>query len=264
MRYLRSRPKKCSIAVVSVGNLTVGGSGKTPVMIELAKSFERPAIILRGYGRKSSGMVVVKDRDILCDIYQSGDEGMLYAMSLPQAVVIVSEKRERAINEAHAMGCSVALLDDGYGKHQIEKLDLVIEVQTPNSFCLPSGPYREKLWPGKPVRRIREGEDFFRRVEIENPTRKMVLVTAIARPQRLDPYLPEVSGKYYFEDHHFFTEFELERILKESGAESLLVTQKDFVKISAFNLPLSVMKLEIELDKGLINSVLEYVNAKKD
>jgi len=264
IRYLKTTPKKCTIPVVSIGNLTVGGSGKTPVMIELAKSFERPAVILRGYGRNSQGMVVVKDREILCDIYQSGDEAMLYAQSLPHAVVIVSEKRERAINEAKSMGCDVALLDDGYGKHQIEKLDLLIKVQTSNMFCLPSGPYREKLWPGKSVHWIQEDREFHRNVTIENPTQNMVLVTAIARPQRLDPYLPSVSDKIYFEDHHFFSEFELSKILEESGATSLLVTQKDLVKMSAFNLPLSVLKLEIKLDSRLINTVLEYVNAKKD
>lgn len=233
-------------------------------MIELAKSFGRPAIILRGYGRASKGMVVVKDRDILCDIHQSGDEAMLYAQSLSHAVVIVSEKRERAISEAFSMGCDVALLDDGYGKHQIEKLDLLIEVKTANSFCLPSGPFREKLWHGKSVQWVKEERDFHRKVTVENPTENMVLVTAIARPQRLDLYLPDVKEKIYFEDHHFFTEFELNKILKESGATSLLVTQKDLVKMSAFNLPISVLKLDIELDKGLINNVLEYVNAKKD
>jgi len=264
VRYLKSVPKKCFIPVVSIGNLTVGGSGKTPVMIELAKSFERPAIILRGYGRRSKGMVVVKDREILCDIQESGDEAMLYAQSLPNAVIIVSEKRERAINEAKSMGCDVALLDDGYGKHQIDKLDLLIEVQTTNTFCLPSGPYREKLWPGKSVHWVQEDRDFHRRVTVENPTEKMVLVTAIARPQRLDSYLPHVCGKIYFEDHHFFSEFELSNILEESGATSLLVTQKDLVKMSTFNLPLSVLKLEIQLDSRLINTVLEYVNAKKD
>lgn len=265
LRYRRSVPKFFGIPVVSIGNLTVGGSGKTPVVIELAKHFEKPAIVLRGYGRKSHGMVVVKDKStILCDVIKSGDEAMVYAESLSNATVIVSEIRERGIAEAKAMGCDVVLLDDGYGKHAIDKLDLVINVETPNRFCLPSGAYRERLWNDKCVVMVYEGKTFKRSVTVQNATPKMVLVTAIARPERLDPYLPQVGEKVYFEDHHFFTQWELEAIVKRTGATSLLVTSKDFVKMSSFNLNLSRLELSIELDEVLITTVKEYVNAKKD
>lgn len=265
LRYRRSVPKAFGIPVVSIGNLTVGGSGKTPVVIELAKHFAKPAIVLRGYGRKSRGMVVVKDKTtILCDVIKSGDEAMLYAQSLSNATVIVSEIRERGIAEAKAMGCDVVLLDDGYGKHSIDKLDLLIDVDTPNRFCLPSGAYRERLWKNKCVLMVIEGKSFKRSVKVQNPTSKMVLVTAIARPERLDPYLPSVSEKIYFEDHHFFTQWELEAIVERTGATSLLVTSKDFVKMSSFNLKLSILELSIELDEVLIKTVKEYTDAKKD
>ncbi|MDP3465616.1 MAG: tetraacyldisaccharide 4'-kinase, partial [Sulfuricurvum sp.] len=226
--------------------------------------FHRPAIVLRGYGRQSRGMVVVKDRTILCDTLISGDEAMLYAISLPDAVVIVSENRERGIAEAKSMGCEMVFLDDGYGKHGIEKLDLVIDVQTPNAFCLPSGAYREKLWNGKKVIMVREGESFTRHVTVQNPTHKMVLVTAIARPERLNPYLPDVSEKFYFEDHHFFTSEELNAIISRTGATSLLVTQKDFVKIVQFNFNLSILELSLELEEGLITTVKDYVYASQN
>jgi tetraacyldisaccharide 4'-kinase len=253
------------IPVVSVGNLTVGGTGKTPVVIELARHFDKPAIVLRGYGRKSKGMVVVKDKTtILCDVSRSGDEAMLYAESLPSATVIVSEIRERAIAEAISMGCSVIFLDDGYGKHAIEKLDLVIAVPTPNPFCLPSGAYRERLWRGKKAIVVMERVAFQRSVSIKNPTERMVLVTAIARPERLDPYLPEGIEKVYFEDHHYFVQGELERIIKQYDATSLLVTSKDFVKMSSFKLNFSLLDLSVVLDETLISTVKEYVYAKKD
>ena len=265
LRYRRSRPKSMGIPVISIGNLTVGGSGKTPVVIELAKRYEKPAIVLRGYGRKSRGMVVVKDKStILCDVIKSGDEAMLYAQSLPNATVIVSEIRERGIAEAVSMGCEVVFLDDGYGKHAIQKLDLLIDVETPNRFCLPSGAYRERLWSDKSVVMLYEGKSFKRSVTVQNPTDKMVLVTAIARPERLDTYLPEVSEKIYFEDHHMFKQGELEAIVERTGATSLFVTQKDFVKMSSFNLNLSCLELTIELDKMLITTVKEYTDAKKD
>ncbi|MDD5212096.1 MAG: tetraacyldisaccharide 4'-kinase [Sulfuricurvum sp.] len=265
IRYVSSTPKDFGIPIVSVGNLTVGGSGKTPLVSALCALYKKPAIVLRGYGRKSQGLVVVKDDSaIVCDVSHSGDEAMLYAQTLSHAVVIVSEKRQSAIELAKSMGCEVVFLDDGYGKHSIQKLDLLIDVETPNSFCLPSGPYRERLWSGKNVIMVDENRSFIRRVQVQNETSKMALVTAIARPQRLDPYLPEVVAKIYFEDHHFFMIEELEAILKQTGATSLLVTQKDFVKIAPFNLSLSLLALELELSPELIDTVREYVHAKKD
>ncbi len=251
---------------MSVGNLTVGGSGKTPVVIELARMFEKPAIILRGYGRQSKGMVVVKYKStILCDVIRSGDEAMLYAESLPNATVIVSEIRERGIAEAISMGCDVVLLDDGYGKHSIEKLDLLIAVPTQNPYCLPSGAYRERLWSGKNSLVMMEKVAFKRSVTIKNPTDKMVLVTAIARPERLDPFLPAVIEKVYFEDHHFFTQGELEMIVARTGATSLLVTSKDLVKMSSYKkLNFSILELSIELNETIIKTVKDYVNAAKN
>ena len=228
LRFRSSEPQDFQIPIISVGNLTVGGSGKTPIVSALAARCEKAAVILRGYGRKSEGMIVVSDgRRLLVDVDVSGDEAMLYANVLSHAVVIVSEKREQAIEKAKTMGCKVLFLDDGYNKHQIKKLDIVIEVASQNSFCLPAGPYRERLWKGKEALVIKEDREFKRIVKLIDATEKMVLVTAIARAERLDPYLPDVVDKVYFEDHHFYTKKELEAILERTGAESLLMTLKE-------------------------------------
>ncbi|MCJ7765680.1 MAG: tetraacyldisaccharide 4'-kinase, partial [Thiovulaceae bacterium] len=214
LRYKIKVPRDFSIPIVSVGNLTVGGSGKTPIVSALASRYDNVAVILRGYGRESRGLVVVSDgKKLLVDVDESGDEAMLYANVLPRAVVIASEKREKAIEKAIAMGCRVIFLDDGYNKHQIKKLDILIEVETENRFCLPAGPYRERLWRGKNALVVREDREFRRKVRLIDETKKMVLVTAIARAERLDPFLPAVTDKVYFADHHYFTRAELESIL---------------------------------------------------
>ena len=264
LRYKSKTPLDFDIPVVSVGNLTVGGSGKTPIVSSLASRYDNVAIVLRGYGRKSEGLVVVSDANkVLVDVETSGDEAMLYANALSHAVVIVSEKRETAILKAKEMGCKVVFLDDGYNKHQIKKLDIVIEVETKNNFCLPAGPYRERLWNGKEAVLIKEDREFTRSVKLIDATQKMVLVTAIARAERLDPYLPDVLEKVYFEDHHFFTKEELEAILERSGATSLLVTLKDYVKIRKFNLPISLMELTLELDDDFVKRVDTYVKESR-
>ena len=264
LRYSSKQPNNFNIPIISVGNLTVGGSGKTPIVSSLAARYEDVAVILRGYGRKSEGLVVVSDgQKVLVDVDVSGDEAMLYANVLSHAVVIVSEKRELAIAKAKEMGCKVLFLDDGYNKHQIKKLDILIEVKTENNFCLPSGPYRERLWRGKEAVIIAEERDFKRSVRLIDATEKMVLVTAIARAERLDPYLPEVLDKVYFGDHYFFTKNELEAILEQSGADSLLVTLKDYVKIRKFDLPVSLMELDLELNDSFINTVDNYIKENR-
>ncbi len=254
IRFRIAQAEDFGIDIISVGNLVVGGSGKTPFVTALAQDKKDVAIILRGYGRDSSGMIVVKDREnILVDVSVSGDEAMIYAKKLPFAIVIVSEDRKIAIDKAKEMGVKQIFLDDAYSKHSIKKRDILIDVKTKNSFCLPSGPYREKLWSAKDALVVEEEKDFSRKTTLKDPTAKMSLVTAIARPQRLDKYLPEVVAKHYFEDHHSFTKEELETILEQDKSESLLVTFKDYVKIEKFGLPLSLLDLELKLNSAKIS-----------
>ncbi len=248
LRFKSKNAEDFGVGIISVGNLTVGGSGKTPLVIALAKEQKNVAIILRGYGRDSSGLHVVKDREkILCDVATSGDEAMIYAHKLPHAVVIVSEDRKEGIRKAKELGVEKIYLDDAYSKHDIKKRDILIDVSSKNSRCLPSGPFRERLWRAKEVTLLKEGRDFKRKVELQNPTQNMTLVTAIARAERLDEFLPEVITKHYFADHHSFSKKELQVILEKDKADSLLVTYKDYVKVQNFGIPLSLLDLEVEL-----------------
>ena len=75
----------------------------------------------------------------------------------------------------------------------------------------------------------------------------MVLVTAIANPQRLEPYFSLCVGREIYPDHYAFSRGELAGILAHYGATSLLVTQKDAVKMEEFGLPLSVIALKTTL-----------------
>jgi tetraacyldisaccharide 4'-kinase len=269
--YLRYKSKKAEdmgVAVVSVGNLTVGGSGKTPLVTALASRYENVAIVLRGYGRQSRGLVVVKDaKEILCDVYVSGDEAMIYAHKIPHALVIVSEDRKEGIQKAKELGAKLVFLDDGYSKHDIAKLDLLIDIDLANQNCLPSGAFREKIWRGKEVILLKEQKDFVRVVELKNKSDKMSLVTAIARGGRLDPYLPRLVSKNYFEDHHIFLKEELKEILERDGSESLLVTYKDYVKVESFGLPLSLLDLDVDVDESVFTKIDFYTkgyDAKKN
>jgi tetraacyldisaccharide 4'-kinase len=263
LRFKSKRAEDFGVAIISVGNLSVGGSGKTPLVTALASRYEDVAVILRGYGRASQGLYVIKDREkILHNVRVSGDEAMIYAHKLENAVVIVSEDRKVAIQKAKDMGCKIIFLDDAYSKHDIEKLDILIEVKSKNSACLPSGPFRERLYAEKKAVMLVDGKDFKRVVTLKDRCDKMSLLTAIARPQRLDEYLPEVLSKNYFADHHNFVKSELEELLRRDGSDSILVTYKDFVKVESFGLPLSLLDLDVEVNEEVFEIIGKYIASK--
>ena len=99
------------------------------------------------------------------------------------------------------------------------------------------------------VKTLKEGEDFTRTSEIINQTPKMVLVTAIANPQRLEPYFSLCVGREIYPDHYAFSRDELAGILARYGATSLLMTQKDYVKAKDFGLRVSLITLEVTLSE---------------
>jgi tetraacyldisaccharide 4'-kinase len=88
----------------------------------------------------------------------------------------------------------------------------------------------------------------------------MVLVTAISHPSRLDSYLPQgVVAKVYLEDHAYFEEAMLRELLVKHDAQTLLVTEKDAVKMRDFKLPISQMKLKLEIKEQVIAEVKKYI-----
>lgn len=258
-----SKEKDLNIKIISVGNLIVGGSGKTPLTLALYKYFSknyRAFIILRGYKRSSKGLVeVCIDNKILVDVKQSGDEAMEYALN--NANIIVSENRISAIQKAKNLGANLIILDDGFSKFNIKKFNILLKppIRPYFNFTLPSGAYRYPLFFYKFGNFIVENSENKKHSFIENETRNMVLVTAIANPKRLKEHFNKCIGKEFFPDHHAFNKIELEEIIKKYNATSLLVTMKDYVKIKDFGLPISIIKLEISLSQTLIKAISNYI-----
>jgi len=141
--------------VISVGNLAVGGRGKTPTVACLARMLlemgEQPAILSRGYARRRSddGVVVVRDATgIRADLDRAGDEPLMLARQLPGVSVLSSSDRYVAGRLAeHHLGATVHILDDGFQHLQLDRdIDLVIvagEDLDGNARTLPSGRLRE-------------------------------------------------------------------------------------------------------------------------
>ena len=263
------------IPIISVGNIIVGGSGKTPITIKLASKYENVCVILRGYGRASKGLFVVSSNGkILVDVKTSGDEAMLLANSLPKATIIVSENRVKAILKAKELGCKIVFLDDGFSKYQISKFNILLRPkdEPTNIFCLPSGGYREpKGFYAQADIELLEGTDFKRVITIkkdgmqsELPS-KTVLITAISKPKRLLEFLPKDIKMISFPDHYDFTNEDIKNIQEKYKDYSFLTTGKDFVKLEKFNLKnLYLMDLDIKIDDkvdfSLMNEYIESFN----
>lgn len=267
-----ARPVDYGIPVISIGNLIVGGSGKTPMTIYLAKYREKVAVILRGYARESQGLYVISHHGhILEDVATSGDEAMLLAQSLPNATVIVSEDRAQAILKAKELGCKLVFLDDGFSKCNIHKFDILLrpKKEPTNLFCLPSGGYREpKMMYSVAQMVLQEGIDFQRVVTYklydENVSvlpNKLLLLTAISKATRLLEFLPEGVKLVAFEDHHAFTHEEIQTVLKENKGYSIITTPKDMVKLKQFNIrDLYLMDLELSVDSKVdFKPMNEYI-----
>ena len=268
LRRIFSKQISFGIPIVSVGNLIVGGAGKTPFVIALASKYQDVTVISRGYGRQSKGLVEVSHRGkLLTNVIQSGDEAMLMAKSLSDASVIVSEDRHSAINLAKEKGAKLIILDDGFNRVDIDKFDILLEpLEILNYYTFPAGPFREFMLTRKKANLIvKEGKEMTRLVRMVDETQRMVLVTAISNPKRLEPYLPQkkVIHRVYLDDHAYFNEKHLKQIIQEYQATSILCTSKDKVKMHGFKLPISEMKLELEIKKDIFKQVDKYIEICK-
>jgi len=159
------RRYKLEAPVISIGNLTMGGTGKTPVVSHLATFLQgqgyRPAIISRGYGGEAGNRVnVVSDgKTIYLDAKQAGDEPRLLAETLPGIPVLTGIVRVLPCRHAiHAMGCNILLLDDGFQHLAVDRdINIVLfsaATLAGNSRVFPGGDLRE------PVSALRRADVF--------------------------------------------------------------------------------------------------------
>ena len=143
------------VPVISVGNLLLGGTGKTPLVLYLARMLQqhglRPAVISRGYGGRARNRVnVVSDGEqLLLPAAEAGDEPRLLAESLPGVPVLTGIARRLPASAAVAMGADVLVLDDGFQHLAVRRdVDLVLfnaDRQAGNSRVFPGGELREPI-----------------------------------------------------------------------------------------------------------------------
>ncbi len=152
------RTWKSPIPVVSIGNLSAGGTGKTPLVDWIVKYYLsigcKPAIVSRGYLRESKGVQLVSDgQKILLGSRKAGDETAMLAWNNPEAIVVVANKRKKAVMEITRRfpqrGPSVIILDDAFQHRQIDRALNIAIINAAEPFVqakmLPEGHLREPL-----------------------------------------------------------------------------------------------------------------------
>ncbi len=139
--------ERAVIPVVSVGNLAVGGTGKTPMTLWLARQLREAglqvAIVLRGYAGTASGVTVVsRGAGPIVSARVGGDEAVMLAKCF-DGPVLTAPRRIDGVNAAAEMGCDVAVLDDGFQHRALARdFDLVL-INRRSRGLLPAGPLRE-------------------------------------------------------------------------------------------------------------------------
>lgn len=263
-RFSRAPSARAGVPVVCVGNPTVGGSGKTPAAILLARCLaalgRRPVFLSRGYGARVTGPVVVDPGRH--EAGAVGDEPLLLARTAP---AVVSPDRAAGAELAATLG-NVIVMDDGFQNPALAK-DLSLLVVDGgygigNGWCLPAGPLRLPVEPqidradalvvvgagapgeavaalaaerGRPVLRGRLAADPSMVAAIAR--RPVLAFAGIGRPDKFFATLTEVGAQVVetraFADHHRFTESDargLMAIQRRSGAIPV-TTEKDIVRL---------------------------------
>lgn len=249
--------------VVSVGNLTVGGAGKSPAVQLVARMLIeqglRPAIVMRGYRRRSRGLVVVHDGvAVVATVDAAGDEAYMHASMLGIPVVVSSDKVEAAAYAAGCLPCDVIIVDDGFQHRQLHRCADIVLVnhETINGTLLPSGRLREPLTELRRASIIICDDDSLRarvaplctssalvvsghiEMHCDAPVaRPVVMVSGIANPQRMRASLEQagyrIAEQLSFNDHHRYRTRDIWKIRDAALAHHACVvtTDKDIAKI---------------------------------
>jgi tetraacyldisaccharide 4'-kinase len=273
-----------AIPALSVGNLTVGGTGKTPVAAwfaaELGTRGERPAVVLRGYG---------------------GDEPLVHELLNPDVPVVTAPDRVAGVREARRRGADVAVLDDAFQHRRLRRTADIVLVSadrwTGRVRLLPAGPWREPLRalrratmvvvtrkaatveatervlgalaeaaPGVPGAVAHLAPAALRRVGAAGEMRPfatiagtpVLAIAAVGDPTAFRRQL-EAAGAHvetaFFADHHAYTTVDVERLAARAGtSDAAICTLKDAVKLAPLwpraAAPLWYVSQRLELERG--------------
>lgn len=251
-----AHPHHVEARVICVGNLTAGGTGKTPIAIAIARALvergQKPFFLSRGYGGHARGPVLVDPaHDTARDV---GDEPLLLSRTAP---VVVARDRAAGAAFAAAHGASAVVMDDGHQNFDLAKdLSIVVadaETGFGNGRVLPAGPLREPVaqglaradavvlvGDGMPDLKGFAGPVLRARLVPENTVglsgKDVVAFAGIGRPDKFFATLRGLGAQLIetreFPDHHAFSASDIARLKAKARGALLMTTEKDFVRLT--------------------------------
>lgn len=272
--------------VVSVGNISVGGSGKTPFVIALGELLKERGItfdvLSRGYGRSSKDTAIVNPRGTAEEF---GDEPLLIARKLEVPVIVGSDRYRAGLLAEEKFPSRLHLLDDGFQHRRLYRdFDIVmLRPEDMKDTLLPVGRLREPLSalhraqavvmePETPapaeaatVWRAR------RELVIESAAKRVVAFCGIARPEQFFAALKsanlDLAENTAFPDHHRYEQGDIDRLLQiktRTAAGGFVTTEKDMVKLARFSAALqpcatAVLKLRFEQSAQVADRILQSI-----
>ncbi|HEY2496906.1 MAG TPA: tetraacyldisaccharide 4'-kinase [Candidatus Angelobacter sp.] len=280
---------KLARPVISVGNISVGGTGKTPFVIALGELLNRRGIafdvLSRGYGRSSTEIAVV-DPDGTSASF--GDEPLLMARKLGVPVIVGADRYQAGLLAEKQFSSKLHLLDDGFQHRRLHRdFDIVL---------LPAKDYRGTLLPvgrlREPLKALRRADavvlqdslklspgpkrvwNVHRKTEIAESSDRVIAFCGIGRPQQffdaLQAHGQEVGGTMIFRDHHHYVESDISRLLetkKKLNASGFITTAKDVINLDRLAtqlVPLQTASLRIELEspEQVISEILQTLEQR--
>jgi tetraacyldisaccharide 4'-kinase len=250
----QAKPHAPGMPVICIGNLTAGGSGKTPVAIAVSQALRargrKPFFLTRGYGGSEQGPVQVARAHGAAAM---GDEALLLVRAAP---TIVARDRAAGAKLAAQKDADVLVMDDGHQNFaQRKSLSLVVvdaETGFGNGLMIPAGPLREPVQQGlsradavvlvgdgAPDLKGFSGPVLRARLVAETATvdgKTVFAFAGIGRPEKFIASLEaggaEVTGSCFFADHHPYTDDEILQLKAIAGDTMLVTTEKDFVRLT--------------------------------
>jgi tetraacyldisaccharide 4'-kinase len=286
------RAKRLNGPVVSVGNVSAGGSGKTPLVLLLGELLKRRGvrfdILSRGYGRRTRGVALV---DAAGSASEFGDEPLLMARRLSVPVIVGESRYEAGRFAEQKFGAQLHLLDDGL-QHRSLARDFEIVLLTAEDLrdrLLPQGRLREPLTSlSRADAVVVSGEVATESLDLKARVWRMrrgiamadvadrpVAFCGIARPQNFFSQLRgagiEPVAEKAYRDHYAYTKADVHELLalqKRVGAAGFVTTEKDLVNLGELarnldRLGVAVVTMELEDSASAVDSMLRTVGERR-
>ncbi len=266
--------RRLSRPVVSVGNISVGGSGKTPFVIALGELLKARGIkcdvLSRGYGRSSKDVAIVDPQGAP---EQFGDEPLLIARKVGVPVIVAADRYQAGMLAEQKFESQLHLLDDGFQHRRLHRdFDIVmLSASDLSDTLLPVGGMREPLSALRRADVIASASDDIapgrlatqwrvrREMLLDPACLNAVAFCGLGRPQQFFDMVrssgAELCATVAFRDHHRYTEGDIERLLKlkaEKRAECFVTTEKDKINLGPLGQrlqPLKLAKLRLVLEQ---------------